>query len=208
MMANKRSAINCLSCAQVFTVFVFIYVARLLHGYTNPADVAAINCLYAALGYPSLPGWVPNGGDLCTESWQGVLCNNTNISSIILIDANLGGELGDCLSSFSSIKEIQLGNNNIGGSIPSNLPVTLQMLSLDGNQLTGGLSSPYRVVQYRFIEQQFERATPTLTGKFVISDHSNNQLSRTLDILQDLTLKDLYSSQPGHFHGMLMFPEK
>ena len=38
MMASKISPINFLSCAQLFTAFVLIYPARLLHGYTNPAD--------------------------------------------------------------------------------------------------------------------------------------------------------------------------
>jgi len=110
-------------------------------------SVTAINCLYAALGYPSLPGWVPNGGDPCTESWQGVLCNNTDISSMygnpsliasrdmilstmstfnphkivqffrVLIDANLGGELGDCLSSFSSIKEMYVATLSLSLSL-------------------------------------------------------------------------------------------
>ncbi|XP_052178081.1 protein STRUBBELIG-RECEPTOR FAMILY 3-like isoform X2 [Diospyros lotus] len=198
MMASKKSAINCLSCAQVFTAFVFIYAARLLHGYTNPADVAAINSLYAALGYPSLPGWVPNGGDPCTESWQGVLCNNTDISSIILIDANLGGELGDCLSSFSSIKEIQLSNNNIGGSIPSNLPVTLETLSLDDNQLTGKIPDVFQGLIGLF---NLDLSSNNLSGQLPPSMENlsslttlhlqNNQLSGTLNDLQDLALKDL-----------------
>ena len=42
-------------------------------------SVAAINNLYVSLGLPTLPGWVPNGGDPCGEVWQGVECNNTAI---------------------------------------------------------------------------------------------------------------------------------
>ncbi|KAG4390168.1 hypothetical protein GLYMA_06G242550v4 [Glycine max] len=42
--------------------------------------------------------------------------------------ANLGGELGDKLSTFVSISVIDLSNNNIGGNIPSSLPVALRKL--------------------------------------------------------------------------------
>lgn len=95
--------------------------------------VAAINNLYVALGSPVLPGWVASGGDPCGELWQGILCNNSDIKSMygdillslgisilfqclkreksfsvlcgsILNGANLGGELGDNLSMFASIK--------------------------------------------------------------------------------------------------------
>lgn len=45
-------------------------------------SVAAVNGLYAALGYPSLPGWVPIGGDPCTDHWQGIQCVNSNITGL------------------------------------------------------------------------------------------------------------------------------
>ncbi|GAB4825001.1 hypothetical protein Ancab_007874 [Ancistrocladus abbreviatus] len=111
------------------------------NGYTNPEDVAAINSLYAAFAYPTLPGWVPNGGDPCSEAWQGVQCDISNIISIILVGANLGGGLGDNLGSFSAIKSIDLSNNHIGGSIPSSLPSTMQNLFLSDNNLTGSIPS-------------------------------------------------------------------
>ncbi|KAA8524455.1 hypothetical protein F0562_010878 [Nyssa sinensis] len=143
-MAGKRSAVNCLNLeiyTKVFVGFMLIYMARISRGYTNPGDVAAINNLYAALGNPPLPGWVPTGGDPCADAWQGVQCINTDINSIILNGANLGGELGGNLGSFSSIKAIDLSNNHIGGSIPSNLPATLQNFFLSDNQFTGNIPS-------------------------------------------------------------------
>ena len=45
-------------------------------------SVFAINSLYAALGSPPLPGWIPQGGDPCLEAWQGVLCVNSNITGM------------------------------------------------------------------------------------------------------------------------------
>jgi Leucine-rich repeat (LRR) protein len=91
------------------------------------------------LGNPVLPGWVASAGDPCGEAWQGVQCNDSLIQEITLIGANLGGELGDSLGTFVSIKSISLSNNHIGGIIPTSLPATLQTLFLSGNNLTGSI---------------------------------------------------------------------
>jgi len=85
------------------------------------------------LGNPVLPGWVPSGGDPCGQGWQGVRCNGSVIQEMYvttfscfyftsiemhriynqvlfvihdrtLNGANLGGELGDSLGSFVSIR--------------------------------------------------------------------------------------------------------
>ncbi|MCD7447378.1 hypothetical protein HAX54_028450 [Datura stramonium] len=124
----------------VKTLFVFaIFAVQNCKGFTDPRDVFAINSLYTSLGYPLLPGWVPYGLDPCGNQWHGVLCVNANVTGIILNDSNLGGELSEGIGSFVSIIQIDLSNNHIGGSIPSNLPVTLKTLSLSGNQLTGSI---------------------------------------------------------------------
>ncbi|KAM3365345.1 hypothetical protein ACQJBY_015221 [Aegilops geniculata] len=109
--------------------------------YTYEQDVFAINGLYTALGSPSLPGWVTNGGDPCVENWQGVGCAASNITSITLNGINLGGQLGNTLANFTSIITLELSNNIIGGTIPDNLPVTIQRFFLSGNQLSGSLPS-------------------------------------------------------------------
>ncbi|KVI00960.1 Concanavalin A-like lectin/glucanase, subgroup [Cynara cardunculus var. scolymus] len=84
-------------------------------GNTDPRDIFAINSLYAALGFPPLPGWLLSGGDPCSEGWQGVQCVNSNITGI------------------------DLSNNHIGGGIPADLPLTLKTFFLSGNQLTGSI---------------------------------------------------------------------
>lgn len=107
---------------------------------TDAADVAAINGLYIALGSPTLPGWTGNGGDPCGELWQGVVCTGSAITGITMNAANLGGQLGS-LGNFTSITTVDLSNNNIGGTIPEDLPPTLQNLFLSANQLTGSIPS-------------------------------------------------------------------
>ncbi|XP_068635140.1 protein STRUBBELIG-RECEPTOR FAMILY 3-like isoform X2 [Aristolochia californica] len=137
MMGNDSLKILALA----FVVSLFITRVPFSHGYTYDPDVYAINNLYAALGYPPLPGWIPNGGDPCTENWQGVGCALSNITSIVLPAANLGGQLGDKLNNFSSLIKIDLSNNHIGGSIPSNLPATVQQLYLSANLFAGSIPS-------------------------------------------------------------------
>ncbi|GMP80263.1 hypothetical protein CsSME_00035429 [Camellia sinensis var. sinensis] len=123
--------------------------------------VAAINSFCAALGNPLLPGWVASAGDPChaqnspLKAWQGVQCNtNNSIISITLIGANLGRQQGTDLgySNFSIHVAFNmccvplfcgrdLSNNHIGGSIPTNLPVTLLTFFLSDNHFTGGIPS-------------------------------------------------------------------
>ncbi|XP_073279904.1 protein STRUBBELIG-RECEPTOR FAMILY 3-like isoform X1 [Primulina huaijiensis] len=141
-MGGNKSGVNCLGF-EILIGFTLVCAIRMCFGFTNPNDVAAINSLYVSLGSPSLPGWVVAGGDPCGQPWQGVGCDSTNsfIISIKLIGANLGGELGDNLRAFSSIQDIELSNNLIGGSIPNNLPNTLVTFFLSDNKLTGNIPS-------------------------------------------------------------------
>ncbi|KAD2047916.1 hypothetical protein E3N88_41957 [Mikania micrantha] len=152
-------------------VLMIILFAPLGFGDTDQRDILAINSLYAALGYPPLPGWLVSGGDPCVEGWQGVQCVNSNITGIILNGANLGGELGENLGAFVSIIQIDLSNNHIGGHIPSNLPLTIKSLMLSGNQLTGSIPD-----------------TLSLLGQMTDLSLNNNHLTGVIpDSFQQLT---------------------
>uniref|UniRef100_A0A0A8Y2F0 Leucine-rich repeat-containing N-terminal plant-type domain-containing protein n=1 Tax=Arundo donax TaxID=35708 RepID=A0A0A8Y2F0_ARUDO len=107
-------------------ILLLLCALPLCQPYTYGQDVFAINGLYTALGSPGLPNWTTNGGDPCNEGWQGVACVASNITSIILSGANLGGQLGNTLENFTSLITLDLSNNNIAGTIPDGLPVTLQ----------------------------------------------------------------------------------
>ncbi|KAL6657785.1 hypothetical protein ACP70R_005565 [Stipagrostis hirtigluma subsp. patula] len=122
-------------------VLLLLSALPLCQPYTYEQDVFAINGLYTALESPALPNWTTNGGDPCNEGWQGVLCAASNITSIILNGVNLGGQLGNTLANFSSLITLDLSNNNIGGTIPDGLPVTLQKFFLSDNQLSGSIPS-------------------------------------------------------------------
>uniref|UniRef100_J3MGI8 Protein kinase domain-containing protein n=1 Tax=Oryza brachyantha TaxID=4533 RepID=J3MGI8_ORYBR len=183
--------------------------------------VSAINGLYISLGSPKLPGWSGNGGDPCSELWQGVVCTGSSITSVTMNAANLGGQLGG-LGNFTSIITINLSNNKIGGTIPEDLPVTLQHLFLSANQLTGSIPSSLAklksLADMSLNDNQLNGVLPdafvslvglvnldissnNLTGVLPPSMKNlsslttlhmqNNRLSGTLNVLQDLPLKDL-----------------
>lgn len=190
-------------------------------GFTDPRDVFAINSLYAAMGTPSLPGWIPLGGDPCVEAWQGVLCVNSNITGISLSGANLGGQLGTNMDSFTSIISIDLSGNHIGGTIPANLPPTMKTFFLSANQFTGSIPDLSEFSQLTDLSLNNNHLTgeipdgfEQLTGLINLDLSGNNitgplppsmgnlsslstlrlqdnQLTGTLNVLQDLPLIDL-----------------
>ncbi|CAI9299516.1 unnamed protein product [Lactuca saligna] len=193
--------------------FVLIFVGPISLA-TNPADVSAINKLYVALGSPLLPGWTASAGDPCIEGWQGVACDptNTNILSITVIGANIVGELGESLGSFTSLQSIDLSNNHIGGSIPTEFPVTIMNMSLNDNNLSGEIPDSFEgltgLVNLDLSSNDLSGELPSSLQhlSFLTTFHlQNNQLSGTLDVLQDLPLTDL-NVENNMFNGPI--PEK
>ncbi|XP_047337205.1 protein STRUBBELIG-RECEPTOR FAMILY 3-like [Impatiens glandulifera] len=208
-MRVNKSTVNRLNMeiqSMVFLVFVLICTLQNTLGLTTPTDVSAMNKLYAAFGSPVLPGWVTTAGDPCDEAWQGVQCNNSFVISINLNGANIGGVLSDSLGSFSSIKSIDLGNNHIGGSIPTTLPITLESFSLSSNQLNGSipssLSSLVQLSALSLNDNQLSGELPdAFEGLAVLAnlDFSSNNLSGPLppsmQSLSSLTKLNLQNNQ-------------
>ncbi|XXG59764.1 hypothetical protein AAC387_Pa04g1789 [Persea americana] len=183
-----------------------IFVVPFSHGLTNGQDVYAINSFYVALGSPPLPGWVSTGGDPCAEGWQGVQCVGSNISTIVINGANLGGQLGDQLMNFSSIVTIDLSNNQIGGSIPNNLPTTIKTFFLSANQFTGSIPDSLSTLTLlsamslndNLLTGELPDAFQSLTGLINFDLSSNNlsgQLPRSLQSLSALTTLHVQNNQ-------------
>ncbi|KAF5943749.1 hypothetical protein HYC85_017826 [Camellia sinensis] len=190
----------------IFLGLMTIFLVPMCRGTTDPRDVFAINSLYAALGFPILPGWMPFGGDPCADGWQGVECVNANITGIVLTGANLGGELGNDLGNFSSIIQIDLSNNHIGGSIPSNLPITIRTFFLSGNQFTGSipenLSALGQLTDLSFNDNHLTGEIPDafqqLMGLINLDLSGNNlsgQLPPSMGNLSSLTTLHLQNNQ-------------
>lgn len=191
--------------------FMSTFTAQICFGDTDQRDVLAINSLYAALGYPPLPGWLVSGGDPCAEGWQGVQCVNSNITGIILNGANLGGELGENLGAFVSIIQIDLSNNHIAGHIPSILPLTIKILMLSGNQLTGNIPGSLSLLGQMTdlslnnnhltgaIPDSFQQLTP-LTNLDLSANNLTGPLPPSMANLSSLTTLHL---QDNHLTGLL-----
>ncbi|XP_028548266.1 protein STRUBBELIG-RECEPTOR FAMILY 3, partial [Dendrobium catenatum] len=196
----------------IFALCLVIVVAiPFPSGYTCEEDVYAISSLHAALGHPLLPGWTPFGGDPCLQGWQGVQCVGPNITAIVINDANLGGELGDMLGNFTSIITLDFSNNHIGGSIPTNLPVTLRQFFLSSNQLTGRIPSSLAdltllsdmSLNENSLNGELPDAFQSLTGLVnldVSSNNLNGPLPPSITSLSSLTTLHI---QDNHISGTL-----
>lgn len=137
-MALGAAGVAALLMATVFTGVT---------GDTNSDDVTALNTFYTALNSPSqLTNWVPQNGDPCGQSWLGVTCSGSRVITIKVPDMGLNGTLGYNMNLLTELSELDVSNNNLGGSdIPYNLPPNLERLNLDKNNFIGTL--PYSISQ-------------------------------------------------------------
>ncbi|KAM3315780.1 hypothetical protein ACQJBY_034111 [Aegilops geniculata] len=114
---------------------------------TDATDLTALNTLFTSLNSPGqLKGWQVNGGDPCGESWQGITCSGSSVTAIKLPSMGLSGNLGYNMNTMSSLVEIDMSQNSLGGgqAIQYNLPTAkLERLNLAGNQFGGNL--PYSI---------------------------------------------------------------
>ncbi|CAL9112010.1 unnamed protein product [Musa acuminata var. zebrina] len=144
--------------------------------------------------------------DPCLENWQGVQCVASNITGIVINGANLGGQLGDGLGNFSSIRTIDLSNNNIGGGIPENLPLTLHTFFLSANQFMGSIPNSLSKltlltdmsVNNNHLTGDLPDAFSSLTGVINLDLSFNNlsgQLPPSMGSLSSLTTLHIQNNQ-------------
>ncbi|XP_011043249.1 PREDICTED: protein STRUBBELIG-RECEPTOR FAMILY 3 isoform X3 [Populus euphratica] len=196
----------------VFFVLVVVLMASFSVSYTDPNDVTAMNSLFVSLQYPQLIGWLAMGGDPCSDAWQGVGCVFSNITSLTLNGLNLGGTLNRDFNKFTSIIDIDISDNHIGGDIPSALPSTLRNLSFHNNQLIGGIPDVFQQMTSltnldlsgNNLSDQLPPSMGTLSSLSTLH-LQNNRLTGTLNVLQDLPLEYL-NVENNLFSGPI--PEK
>ncbi|XP_022142528.1 protein STRUBBELIG-RECEPTOR FAMILY 8 [Momordica charantia] len=128
------------------SLFVFFFLIfgslRLARAVTDASDVQALQVIYTSLNSPpQLTGWISSGGDPCAESWKGVICDGPAVVSIEISGLGLNGTMGYMLSSFLSLKKLDMSDNNIHDTIPYQLPPNLTSLNMAKNNLSGNL--PY-----------------------------------------------------------------
>lgn len=166
-----------------------------LHGATDQQDVTALQGIYTNLGSPQqLNGWSANGADPCGQSWKGVSCSGSSVTSINLSGLGLTGILYYQLSSLSSLTTLDLSNNNIHGSIPYSLPPKLQNLNLANNNLDGNI--PYSFSNMTALNS-VDLSHNHLSGQIVDAFQQLSSLS-TLD----LSFNNLSDNLPQSFSAL------
>ncbi|KAL9355545.1 hypothetical protein Peur_053515 [Populus x canadensis] len=192
-------------CGVAF-VLVVAFMASFSVSYTNPFDVIAMNSLYVSMEYPNLIGWIALGGDPCLDGWQGVSCVLSNITSLKLNGLNLGGTLNSDFGLFTSIIEIDISDNHIGGDIPLSLPSTLRNFSLAHNQFSGRIPDTlYSLTQLLDLSFHNNQLTgeipdvfPEMTSLINLDLSGNNlsgQLPPSMGILSSLTTLHLQNNR-------------
>lgn len=155
---------------RVLNLMVMVMLPLLASSSTSPEEVYALNVLFSAMGSPTLAEWSTEGGDPCSDNWEGVICVGPNITELNLSGLNLLGGLGYALDKLTALMILDLSNNKIKGEVPFQLPPNVQQLILANNQLFGGL--PYSV---------------TYMSKLTYINVSNNHLNESIpDIFHPL----------------------
>ncbi|KAK1316367.1 Protein STRUBBELIG-RECEPTOR FAMILY 8 [Acorus calamus] len=80
---------------------------------TETSEASSLQGLYKSLNIPpQLTGW--EGGDPCAESWKGISCLGRSVTTIKIQGLGIRGSLGIEFSALSSLKELDVSDNNIG----------------------------------------------------------------------------------------------
>uniref|UniRef100_A0A0D9X1J4 Protein kinase domain-containing protein n=2 Tax=Leersia perrieri TaxID=77586 RepID=A0A0D9X1J4_9ORYZ len=200
MNRKMRGRASAMAVETGAVVLLFLVAALLgVSANTDSDDVNALNVLYTSMNSPpQLTNWVSQNGDPCGQSWLGVNCSGSRVTTIKLSGMGLNGTLGYNMNLLTALVELDTSKNNLGGSdIPYNLPPNLERLNLAGNNFTGSI--PYSISQMialrtlnlghndiSTINDMFNQLT-NLTTFYL----QNNKFTGTIDVLADLPLTDL-----------------
>ncbi|KAK8988794.1 hypothetical protein V6N11_030170 [Hibiscus sabdariffa] len=135
----------------LFAVCILGFKPRCSYGATDQGDASALVVMFSSLNSPQqLTGWTANNADPCGQPWKGVTCSGQRVTEIKLSNLGLSGSVGYNFQSLTSLKELDLSQNNLTGNIPYNIPQNLTRLNLAYNQFTGNI--PYSINQMNSLQ--------------------------------------------------------
>ncbi|KAH1259644.1 hypothetical protein AAZX31_03G241600 [Glycine max] len=125
------------------TTCILCWIPNSATAATDPNDAAAVRFLFQNMNSPPQLGWPPNGDDPCGQSWKGITCSGNRVTEIKLSNLGLTGSVPYGLQVLTSLNDLDMSSNRLGGSIPYQLPPYLQRLNLAYNNITGTV--PYSI---------------------------------------------------------------
>jgi hypothetical protein len=89
-------------------------------------------------------GWLGEIGTECI--WFGVTCSSGSVTQINLYDNSLSGSIPSELGNLADLNTLNLSNNSLSGVIPSELGdlTNLEIFRIRGNSLTGNISELFK----------------------------------------------------------------
>ncbi|KAA8545364.1 hypothetical protein F0562_020148 [Nyssa sinensis] len=195
--------------SRIVFCWLVIYIQILvIAAQTNNTDFAALMSL-KHVWKNTPPSWI--GSDPCGDSWEGIGCNNSSVTSIMLSSMSLTGELSGDISSLSELQTVDLSyNKELTGSLPSSIGklTKLSNLILVGCGFTGlipdTIGSLQQLVFLSLNSNNFSGPIPPSIGnlsKLLWLDLADNQLSGTIPVSNGITpgLDMLVNTKHFHF---------
>jgi Leucine-rich repeat (LRR) protein len=175
----------------------------------NPQDSSVLVNIYNNYNGPA--GWTVKW-DLTTpvSTWYGITVTNGRVTALNLSGNNLSGDFGnaDVLSGLTELTDLELGNDQLTGSIPSSLGnlSNLQYLVLDGNQLSDSipfsLGNLSNLQSLYLFANQLSDSIPTSLGNLInltdlelYDNKLTGSIPSSLGNLSRLNFMELYDNQ-------------
>ncbi|XP_048331968.2 leucine-rich repeat receptor-like serine/threonine-protein kinase SKM1 [Ziziphus jujuba] len=148
IMAKRRTHQSCpILFMSMLLIFLFANTCA-LHGDDDDDELHLLLSFKASINDPlhSLSDWNPSSNDFC--KWQGITCNSNTTSSRIntveLSGKNISGKVSAAIFQFPGIQTIDLSSNQLSGELPwemFSVSSSLRFLNLSNNNLTGPIPS-------------------------------------------------------------------
>ncbi|XP_008227090.1 PREDICTED: probable leucine-rich repeat receptor-like protein kinase At5g49770 [Prunus mume] len=107
--------------ARATHVFLLLMLTQLfvMAAEANTQDFSALTILMQEWGIRP-PSWV--GSDPCAEGWEGIACSNSRVTSIMLANRGLTGQLPSAIQLLSELEILNLSlNKGLTGPLPTSL---------------------------------------------------------------------------------------
>ncbi|KAK2353400.1 STRUBBELIG-receptor family [Trifolium repens] len=193
---------------KLMLMFISSTCTLLINGDTDPNDFSTLMNLFQSMNSPSQLNWQANGNnDPCGQSWTGITCSGNRITEIKLPGHSLSGTLSYNLQSLSALTNLDLSNNNLGGTIPYSFPQqTLQHLNLANNNFNGGIPYVFSDIPslislnlghnqlQQGLAMSFQKLT-SLTTLDVSFNSFTGELPQTMNSLSSINTMNLQNNQ-------------